>query len=480
MGSDGSLPGHRVPRRLTVGAIATAAVLLFIVLLADGAVSYRAMRIVLRNQALFLQSNLVLREIGAALSAAKDAESAQRGYLLTGRPQYLQPYNRAADNLQKHVRQLGALTADNPRQQQILRQLEQNAGLKLAELRETIAAKDAQGSAAALALVLTDRGKNLMDAMRANFDAMEAEENRINRQRAAESAASGRQALSTLVVSTVLAAAVLAIMFLQIVRSALAEQNARLRAEVAYDAEEKARTEAERVARAKDEFIATLSHELRTPLTSILGWSRILVDGGGDEATVALAAESIAQSARSQQFLIEDLLDVSRIILGKFHMEINPVDLNPLAQAAADMIQPIAEAKQIELRVEPPRRPCVINADGRRIKQVIWNLLSNAVKFTPSGGQIELRVEIAGSWARIVVSDNGEGIDPELIPHLFERFRQADGATAKGGLGLGLSIARHVVDAHGGSVSAVSGGKGKGSTFVAELPLDAAEGSVAQ
>jgi signal transduction histidine kinase len=286
---------------------------------------------------------------------------------------------------------------------------------------------------------------------------------------------SGQQALRTLVVSTVLAALVLTIMFLQIVRSALAHQGARLRAEVAFDAELKARTAAESVARAKDEFIATLSHELRTPLTSILGWSRVLREGG-DEATIAMAAESIAQSARSQQFLIEDLLDVSRIILGKFHMETSPVDLNPLAQAAADMIRPIAEAKQVELRLELPRRPCVINGDGRRIKQVIWNFLSNAVKFTPAGGHVLLCVEIVGSRAAIVVSDSGEGINPELIPHLFERFRQEDGATAKGGLGLGLSIARHVVEAHGGSVSAASEGKGKGATFAAELPLDEAHG----
>jgi signal transduction histidine kinase len=476
MRSDGAPPRHR-PRRLTTGAIATAAVLLFIVFLAGFTVSYRAMQTVLRNQALFTHSNLVLRELGATLSSAKDAESGQRGYLLTGRPQYLRPYNRAVIRLGEHVRRLRELTADNPRQQALLRQLEQNVNLKLAESRETIAARDALGGAAVVQLMLSDLGKNIMDALRANLDAMEAEENRVNQERASESAVSGQQALSTLLVSTVLAALVLGIMFLQIVRSALAEQDARLRAEVAFDAEQKARTEAESVARAKDEFIATLSHELRTPLTSILGWSRILHEGG-DEATIAMAAESIAQSARSQQFLIEDLLDVSRIILGKFHMEISPVDLNPLAQAAVDMIRPMAETKQIELRLELPRRPCVINGDGRRIKQVIWNFLSNAVKFTPPGGHVLLRVEVVGSRAKIMVSDDGEGIHAEILPHLFERFRQEDGATAKGGLGLGLSIARYVVDAHGGSVSAVSEGKGKGATFVAELPLDEARGTM--
>jgi signal transduction histidine kinase len=458
MRSAGTPPRYRVPRRLTTGAIASAAVLLFIVFLADGAVSYRAMQTVLRNEALFAHSDLVLRELGATLSSAKDAESGQRGYLLTGRSEYLQPYNSAIIRLGEHIRVLRELTVDRPRQQQLWRQLEQNVNLKLAELRETIEAKDAHGSAAAVALVLTDRGKNIMDALRANLDAMEAEENRIHQERAAESAVSGQQALRTLLVSTVLAALVLAIMFLQIVRSALAE-----------------RTAAETVARAKDEFIATLSHELRTPLTSILGWSRILRESG-DAATVAMAAESIAQSARSQQFLIEDLLDVSRIILGKFQMEISPVDLNPLAQAAVDMIRPIAEAKQIELRLELPRRPSVIHGDGRRIKQIIWNFLSNAVKFTPAGGHVLLRVEIVDSRATIVVSDSGEGINPELIPHLFERFRQGDGAMAKGGLGLGLSIARHVVEAHGGSVSAVSEGKGKGATFEASLPVDAGHG----
>jgi signal transduction histidine kinase len=447
MGSAETTPRRH---RFTTAAIASAAVLLLIVLIADGAVSYRAIQTVLRNQALLAHSDLVLRELGATLSSAKDAESGQRGYLLTGRRAYLRPYNSAVIQLGEHIGRLRQLTADNPRQQQLVRQVEQNANRKLAELRDTIVANDAHGSAAAAAIVLSDRGKNLMDALRSNLDAMGAEENRINQQRVTESAVSGRRALDTLLVSTLLATIVLTIMFLQIVRSALAEQGARVRAEVAFEVEQRARTEAESVARAKDEFIATLSHELRTPLTSILGWSRILRDGGGDEETIAMAAESIAQSAQSQQFLIEDMLDVSRIILGKFHMEISPVDLNPIAQAAADMIRPVAEVKDIKLRIELPQQPRVINGDGRRIKQVIWNFLSNAVKFTPADGHVVLRIAIAGSWITIEVSDTGEGIDPDLIPHLFERFRQADGAIAKGGLGLGLSIARHVVEAHGG------------------------------
>lgn len=459
---------------LTTRAIATTAVLLFVVLLADGAVSYRAMQTVLRNEALFAHSDSVLREISRTLSSAREAETGQRGYLLTGRAEYLEPYITSVTHLREHLRLLRELVADNPRQLELWRQLEQNVNAKLAELSDTIRVYNTGGPEAAAAIVLTDRGKNIMDSLRGTLEAMEDEENRIHKAREAESAASGQRALGTLLVSTIVATLVLAMMFIQIVRSALAEHDARVRAETAFDAEQKARTEAESVARAKDEFIATLSHELRTPLTSILGWSRILRDHATDQATVTMGAETIAQSARSQQFLIDDLLDVSRIVLGKFHMEVSPVDLIPLAQAAADMITPIAGAKHIQLRVHLPRQPCVINGDGRRITQVIWNFLSNAMKFTPAGGSVSLRLDIVDSQARIVVSDTGEGLAPEEIPLLFERFHQGDGGAARGGLGLGLAIARHVIEAHGGSVSASSDGKGKGATFIARLPLEQA------
>ena len=222
---------------------------------------------------------------------------------------------------------------------------------------------------------------------------------------------------------------------------------------------------------AKDEFLAMLSHELRTPLTSILGWATLLSERALDAETIAAAAESIKQSARSQQLLVDDLLDFSRIVFAKFQIDAHPIDLIPLAEAAAKLIRPAAEAKHIELRTELPQQPCVIDGDGQRIRQVMWNFLTNAVKFTPPGGEVNLRVEIADAQARLVVSDNGEGIEPKSLPHVFERFRQSESGAKKGGLGLGLAIARYVVEAHHGSVSAMSDGVGHGATFIARFPL---------
>ena len=221
----------------------------------------------------------------------------------------------------------------------------------------------------------------------------------------------------------------------------------------------------------KDRFLAVLSHELRTPLTSILGWAGILASTN-DAETVAAAAESIQQSARSQKVLVDDLLDLSRIVFSKFRIEASPLDLVPVVQATATLIKPVAEAKQVKLTTSVPMRPCVISGDEQRIKQVIWNFLSNAVKFTPPGGVVNLNVDVEASQVRLVVSDTGEGIEPQVLPHVFERFRQGDPGT-NGGLGLGLAIARYLVEAHKGSVLALSDGRGKGATFIASFPLSA-------
>ena len=223
--------------------------------------------------------------------------------------------------------------------------------------------------------------------------------------------------------------------------------------------------------RAKDEFLATLSHELKTPLTSVLGWASVLEESGAAPALVATAAHSITGSARAQQHLIDELLDSSRIIFQKLTIEKNPIDLVRIARATVDGIRPVSEQKKVLLNVDLPSRPCVIEGDEFRIRQVISNLLSNAVKFTPAGSWVALRLEIDGSRANVVVSDAGEGIDPAVLPRLFDRFQQGEGASAKGGLGLGLAIARHLVEAHHGSLAAFSDGLGHGSTFTVTLPL---------
>jgi signal transduction histidine kinase len=223
--------------------------------------------------------------------------------------------------------------------------------------------------------------------------------------------------------------------------------------------------ELRRASRAKDEFLATISHELRTPLTAILGWARLLVSGKLDASEEAQAIESIARNARSQSQLIDDLLDVSRIVTGKMRLEIREADLGALIEAAIGAVLPAAQAKgiTIESQLEPLDR---VSVDPSRMQQVLWNLLANAVKFTPAGGRVAIRGRKAGSAVEIEVTDNGAGIEPGFLPFVFDRFRQGAGQlSSRRGLGLGLAIVRHLVELHGGSVAAESAGAGLGATF---------------
>jgi PAS domain S-box-containing protein len=251
-------------------------------------------------------------------------------------------------------------------------------------------------------------------------------------------------------------------------RAALAVDNARL-----YRASQDARAGAEKANRAKDEFLATLSHELRTPLTPILGWTVMLRSGTLDPAAIQRGLEVIERNVRAQTQLIGDLLDVSRIITGKLRLEVSPIAVVPVVEAGVEAVRSSAEAKQITLGMELPSEMPTIVGDPDRLQQVVWNLVSNAVKFTPQGGRIDVRLRQDGSFLSLSVTDNGKGIEPEFIPHVFERFRQADSTSTRshGGLGLGLAIVRHLVELHGGTVHAESGGIGQGSTFTVRLPL---------
>jgi signal transduction histidine kinase/CheY-like chemotaxis protein len=236
--------------------------------------------------------------------------------------------------------------------------------------------------------------------------------------------------------------------------------------------EQAARAEAEAANRLKDVFLATLSHELRTPLTAILGWAKLLADGqvGAEKAAEAFAA--IHRNARTQARLIDDLLDVSRVITGKLRIEVVPVNLVAVVAAAAAVVRHSATVKGVELHIRHDAEALTVNGDPARLQQVVWNLLSNAVKFTPTGGRVEAHVRVAGSQMEVAVIDTGRGIAPEFLPHVFERFRQADMGTTRrhDGLGLGLSIVRHLVELHGGTVEASSAGAGHGSTFTVKLP----------
>jgi signal transduction histidine kinase len=231
--------------------------------------------------------------------------------------------------------------------------------------------------------------------------------------------------------------------------------------------EQMARVEAESANRMKDEFLATVSHELRTPLNAILGWSHMLRSGRLDPVTTARAFETIERNAKSQAQLIEDILDVSRVITGRLQLNMGHVDVASLINSAIDSVQLAADTKgiQLEVTLDPSVRHTV--GDSGRLQQVAWNLLANAIKFTPSGGRVEVRVERANEALQVCVTDTGQGISAEFLPFIFDRFRQADSTSTRthGGLGLGLAIVKHLVDLHGGSVQADSAGPGKGSTF---------------
>ncbi|MGH9871522.1 MAG: CHASE domain-containing protein [Pyrinomonadaceae bacterium] len=237
--------------------------------------------------------------------------------------------------------------------------------------------------------------------------------------------------------------------------------------------ESKARADAEESNRLKDEFLATVSHELRTPLTAILGWSRMLEGGAlaGDMAERAI--ETISRNARSQAQIIDDILDVSRIITGKLYLELHPVEIAPVLEAAINVVRPTAEAKGIRIEMDFEPKPAAVPGDINRLQQVFWNLLSNAVKFTSANGKVSVRLCHVNSEVEIVVADTGQGINADFLPFVFDRFRQADSTSTRqhGGLGLGLAIARHLVEIHGGSISARSGGKGEGAVFTVRLPL---------
>ena len=244
-----------------------------------------------------------------------------------------------------------------------------------------------------------------------------------------------------------------------------------------FERERAARADAEKANRLKDEFLATLSHELRTPLNAVIGWSRMLGSGRLDLESAKHALEVIERNAWAQKQIIEDILDVSRVITGKLQLNRSPVDVVAVVDAALDAVRPAMEAKEIKIEtiIDASLRP--ISGDSDRLQQVVWNVLSNAAKFTPNGGSVKISVNQAETHVLIQVSDNGPGIDPKFLPHVFERFRQGDGSITRthGGLGLGLAIVRHLVELHGGTIAVENRTDDPGATFTIRLPLPSGE-----
>ena len=252
----------------------------------------------------------------------------------------------------------------------------------------------------------------------------------------------------------------------------IAEENA-ARTQLLAETLREARDKAEQSTRLKDEFLATVSHELRTPLNAILGWSRLLQGGAIGPEKAVQAIDSIARNATAQNQLIDDLLDVSRIIAGQLRLDVDWVDVNQVLSAAIDVVRPAAEAKGVALQLLLDPDAGAIKGDAGRLQQVFWNLLTNAVKFTPKGGRVHVTLRRQDSAVQIEVADTGRGISPEFIARIFERFTQQDSSNSRraGGLGLGLAIVKHLVELHGGTVEAHSDGEGAGASFVVRIPL---------
>ena len=259
----------------------------------------------------------------------------------------------------------------------------------------------------------------------------------------------------------------------KIARDITEQRNMRAQAEKAAAEVERLYRQAEESSRLKEEFLATISHELRTPLSAILGWARMLRLGQLTPENTAKALDTIERNARAQAQLVDDLLDVSRIITGKLRMDVRPADPSAFIDAAVEAVQPAADAKGVRVQKVVDTGLLSIPGDPVRLQQVVWNLLSNAIKFTPRDGRVQIRSARVNSHLEIVVSDTGQGISKDFLPHVFDRFRQADQKTSRhhGGMGLGLAIVRHLVELHGGTVRAQSEGEGQGATFTVMLPI---------
>jgi PAS domain S-box-containing protein len=596
-------------RRLGLIGFALAGLLLVVV----GWISYRQMLRLEEARELATHTLLVREEIEVLFSLIKDAETGQRGFILTGDAKYLEPYQAAIRIVPLHTTRLRQLTADNDTQQAQLVRLDGLVGAKLSEMATSIQIARTQGTGAAARIIRTDVGIRVMEDIRVLLTAMRDEESRLYAKRerrmnqAERTATAGNIAGLIVAFVLVIGATVLTIRAMryrdrefarrqtsEAVAAASQESEARLRttlesigdAVVATDdqgrvtlmnpvaqaltgwtdagargrpieevfavvnaatrqpvenpvtkvrregtivglanhtillsrdgreipiansaapirvaggrvqgvvmvfrdvtdqyelerqrasvleMEQAARQDAEAANRAKDEFVATLSHELRTPLSSIFGWTRMLQSGGLDANTARRAVEVIERNARTQMQLIDDLLDTSRMVAGKLRLELRAVDLRSVVDTAVDTFRPGAQAKGVRISAHVGANPVVVAGDPDRLQQVVGNLLSNAIRFTPTGGRIDVWLEEHEGQEQIRVVDTGSGIKPEFLPHVFERFRQADASSSRthSGLGIGLALVRHLVELHGGVVVATSDGPGRGATFSVRLP----------
>jgi signal transduction histidine kinase len=440
-------------------------VLILIILVATLVVGLVNLRHVYTTSVALEHTYAVKIALQQLLAATLDAETGERGFIITGAASYLEPYERGRVRLSANLAQLRALTVRNREHQADVDRLAAATALKLEELALAIGQRRESGFTAAQTMVATNVGKRTMDEARAIVARMEAREDALTALRTAQEARSYRTARLTEFVST--GVAFFAVVALFFVTERYGAE--RMRAVRAAEAQQAQLREALQL---KDEFVALVAHELRTPTNTIVGWARMLEEGtlNPDRADKAVAA--ISRNAASLRQLIDDLMDTSQLVSGRMRLTIGVVDLAEVVRDAIEAARLSADNKSVALMAHiEPGLPSM-QGDAGRLKQVVWNLAANAIKFTPKGGEVTVRLASNDRGLRLEVRDSGIGIDAAFLPHVFERFRQATVPSAgQGGVGLGLAIVRHLVELHGGTVSAHSAGLGQGSTFVIELPI---------
>jgi signal transduction histidine kinase len=439
-------------------------------LIADAWFSYSNINTLLSQERAISASYIRLNTLERTLAAITDAETGQRGFLLTGDEAYLRPYEEARRAIETDVRELRGLWPDSSGGD--LDALDRLAQSKLRELEQTIALRRDGKLTAATLIVKGGQGEAQMAGIRTLIDTLRSDEQTRLTEAAISSARSRQTAFSTAAFATTIAlvAVLLCLLLLRrdlVQRGRVAEERAEL-----LRREREARGQAELANRLKDDFLATLSHELRNPLHAVVGWLQILRQRPDDQALRMRAMETVERNARALQRMIEDLLDASRASRGKLELNIAPTAIGTLVTSVLETVRPSAASKGVELMEHLMAGNVVVNGDYDRLAQVVINLVSNAIKFTPEGGRVDVSLTGEPDAVVISVTDTGRGISTEALPQIFEAFRQPGPRLAgtEGGLGLGLAIAKHIVELHGGTIIAASEGAGEGASFIVRLP----------
>ncbi|HUR35781.1 MAG TPA: ATP-binding protein [Vicinamibacterales bacterium] len=459
-------------------AIGAATVLVLGLFLAIVVRNVNEMR-VLRDETFRIEHTLeVQRELDAVLLAQSEADADVRAFIISGSAQTLGNVRADQQAGARRLHRLAELTRDNPVQFERVQRLSAAIDTRSNRLDRVIAARQGGTIDTALAEARAADTGAPREAVRSLITELEDEETRLLASRRETASRAYLRAVNGRIGSAIVSAALLIAVVVTAgvhARSKSKKEDELVRSEQrareAANREQEARAEAERANLEKDQFLAVLSHELRTPLNAVLGWAQILQAAGPTEPTIVRALASIRRNAEAQQRLVEDLLDVSRIVSGKLPLEREAFDLRGAIAAAVESIRPAAASKGVAVFSQlDPTAPT--HGDAGRIQQVAGNLLSNAVKFTPSGGHISVALRDRGTAGELEVRDDGVGIAADLQPHIFERFRQGDGSTtrAHGGLGLGLAIAKHIVDAHHGTIEVESPGLDGGAVFRVRIP----------